>query len=240
MLIDFWATWCPPCQAPMAHNQTMLEKKGEDWKGKVRIVGISIDQGREAVVKHVEDKKWTSIEHFHRSSSDCSAVYGVRGVPCVMLADKEGNIVFKGHPAERPNLEDDLDKLSRGEKLEGKGIVEPQPAGQSEDAPAELTVEDGFKEMDTGLLADEIKQFKEVCSGFQNDEKLPKLAENMPRSFCVIVLQSSYNPATGKTHSKYENYRVLVGAEESVNALNAAFKEKVKGTFEVNEQIRVI
>ena len=23
-LIDFWATWCPPCQGPMAHNQEIL------------------------------------------------------------------------------------------------------------------------------------------------------------------------------------------------------------------------
>lgn len=27
-LLDFWATWCPPCQRPMAHNQEMLEKRG--------------------------------------------------------------------------------------------------------------------------------------------------------------------------------------------------------------------
>ena len=43
ILIDFWATWCPPCQAPMAHNQEMLEHHGERWGDKVRIIGISID-----------------------------------------------------------------------------------------------------------------------------------------------------------------------------------------------------
>ncbi len=43
MLIDFWATWCPPCQAPMAHNQKMLEEHGARWGDKARIIGISID-----------------------------------------------------------------------------------------------------------------------------------------------------------------------------------------------------
>ena len=42
-LVDFWATWCPPCQKPMAHNQEMLEKRATDWGSNVRIIGISID-----------------------------------------------------------------------------------------------------------------------------------------------------------------------------------------------------
>ena len=48
ILLDFWATWCPPCQEPMAHNHEMLEKhKGDDaWKN-IRIVGLSIDDDSE-------------------------------------------------------------------------------------------------------------------------------------------------------------------------------------------------
>jgi len=121
-LLDFWATWCPPCQRPMAHNQEMLEKRGADWGSDVRIIGLSIDQSMEKLAGHVEAKKWTSVEHYHRAGSDASKVYSVSGVPHVMLIDKNGTIVFKGHPAKRPNLEDDLDKLRAGEVLTGEGV----------------------------------------------------------------------------------------------------------------------
>jgi len=74
-LIDFWATWCPPCQRPMAHNQEMLERNAEAWKDKVRIFGVSIDKDIEKLRSHVETNKWASVEHFHRAGSNCSDVY---------------------------------------------------------------------------------------------------------------------------------------------------------------------
>ena len=43
ILLLFWATWGPPAQAPMAHNQKMLEDNKEKWGDKVRIIGLSID-----------------------------------------------------------------------------------------------------------------------------------------------------------------------------------------------------
>jgi thiol-disulfide isomerase/thioredoxin len=73
LLLDFWATWCPPCQKPMAHNQSMLEEHGATWGGKVRLIGLSIDQTAEKVKTHVEDKKWTSVEHYHVRNGKCVA-----------------------------------------------------------------------------------------------------------------------------------------------------------------------
>lgn len=125
-LIDFWATWCPPCQAPMQHNEDMLKKRAADWGDKVKIIGVSIDKEAATVVSHVEKKDWNRPIHYHRASSDCSQVYQVRGVPHVMLIDTNGKIVFKGHPATRPDLEADFDTLLKGEAITGAGTDAPK------------------------------------------------------------------------------------------------------------------
>lgn len=104
----------------------MLEKRAADWGDKVRIIGISIDQTKEAVVKHVDDKKWTSVEHYHRAKSECSKTYSVSGVPHVMLIDTKGNIAFKGHPANREDLEKILMLFSKEKLLPVKDVVQPK------------------------------------------------------------------------------------------------------------------
>ena len=128
-LLDFWATWCPPCQAPMAHNQKMLEEHGGKWGDKLRIIGLSIDNNAETVKSHVESKGWQKIEHFWRSGSTCSKDYGVSGVPHVMLIDTKGKIVFKGHPANRTDLVADFNTLLEGGTISGQGTEPTGGAG---------------------------------------------------------------------------------------------------------------
>ncbi len=100
ILLDFWATWCPPCQKPMQHNQDMLERR-RDWGDRVRLIGLSIDQDPDTVYNHVVKKKWTLVEHYQVNTAGCQAQqeWGVKGVPTVVLVDREGLVVYKGHPA---------------------------------------------------------------------------------------------------------------------------------------------
>ena len=44
--------------------------------------------------------------------------FGVQGVPHVMLIDKQGQVVFKNHPAMRTNLEADINNLLEGKSLD--------------------------------------------------------------------------------------------------------------------------
>jgi len=133
ILYDLWATWCPPCQRPMAHNQEMLESKKDKWGDKVRIVGLSIDNAVPTVKIHVEKNKWTAIEHYHVRNGECTAseTYGSGGVPHVWLVDTKGTIVFMGHPSTR-KLEQDIDDLLEGKTITGEGTGSAASADKEE------------------------------------------------------------------------------------------------------------
>ena len=82
--------------------------------------------------KVVNEKKWNKVEHYFKGASKSDELYGVQGIPHVVLIDKKGTIVYVGHPASR-KLEEDINKLIKGEDLG----IESESKGESASPVAE-------------------------------------------------------------------------------------------------------
>ncbi|WP_430450872.1 TlpA family protein disulfide reductase [Rhodopirellula europaea] len=121
-LLEFWATWCGPCQRPMDElNQIARDKS---WKSgeRVQLISISIDESSELVQKHLQGKNWLATRNLidqQKGDSDQNSVsykgvtarrYCISGVPTAVLIDSSGTIVYRGHPSEL-NLVDMIEQL---------------------------------------------------------------------------------------------------------------------------------
>lgn len=94
VLIDFWASWCPPCRAEMPDLVALY--KANKAKG-FEIVGISLDSNADAWAKGVKDLgiTWTQLSDLKGWQNAGAALYGVNSIPHTVLVDKEGVIVAK-------------------------------------------------------------------------------------------------------------------------------------------------
>lgn len=48
VLVDFWASWCGPCQM----MGPVISKLAEEYEGKIKICKLNIDEGRETAIKY--------------------------------------------------------------------------------------------------------------------------------------------------------------------------------------------
>ncbi len=92
VLVNIWATWCPPCRQEMPSMQRLYEKfRGED----LEILAVSIDaNGREAVDPFMQKIDLT-FPVLLDPKETIKPLYGITGVPESFIVDKEGIVVKK-------------------------------------------------------------------------------------------------------------------------------------------------
>jgi peroxiredoxin len=91
LLINFWATWCPPCQKEIPGFIKVREQVGTE---RFEVIGIAIDDQK--AVRDFVDRQTIPypILHGEREASRISVAYGNKlgGLPYSVLVDRQGVI----------------------------------------------------------------------------------------------------------------------------------------------------
>jgi thiol-disulfide isomerase/thioredoxin len=89
VLVDFWATWCGPCQI----QARILESLHGDFKGKVQFLAANVGED-EATVKSFLQKKPFPYPVLLDPDDEVSSGLGVYALPTLMIVDKKGKILY--------------------------------------------------------------------------------------------------------------------------------------------------
>lgn len=95
VLVEFWATWCPPCRKSIPHLNELYAKY---QKQGFEIIGISNEP--KPVIKKFMETMPMSYHVAIDQGSRYSKPFDVSGIPHAFLVDKTGKIVWEGHPME--------------------------------------------------------------------------------------------------------------------------------------------
>ena len=94
VLLDFWATWCPPCRAELPNVIKTYEAYHQ--KG-FEIIGISLDKDKEKLASFTKEKNMTWPQYFDGLvwENKLAVKYGVNSIPATYLLDGQGTIIGK-------------------------------------------------------------------------------------------------------------------------------------------------
>ena len=91
VVLNFWATWCPPCRLEMP----AMERLYQEFRGKgLEIVAVNFMESREQVRAFAEEQKLT-YPMLLDGKAEIAEQYGVMRLPETVLIGREGEVLAK-------------------------------------------------------------------------------------------------------------------------------------------------
>lgn len=98
VLLNIWATWCPPCREEMPSLDRLNAKRGGPA---FEVVALSIDHKPDLVQPFYREIGIKTLRGYHDPSMRVTSTIGVSGVPATLLIDREGREIGRAlGPAE--------------------------------------------------------------------------------------------------------------------------------------------
>ncbi len=98
VLVDFWATWCPPCRSISPDIRSLYEKYHAQG---FEVVGVSADSDKQALIDYVKTENEPWPQYFDDAGDNkLLESMGVSSFPTLWLVDKNGVVVdndFRRH-----------------------------------------------------------------------------------------------------------------------------------------------
>ncbi|MDE6300106.1 MAG: AhpC/TSA family protein [Muribaculaceae bacterium] len=90
LLVDFWASWCGPCKRQIP----VIKEIAQKYADKLNVLGVAVWDEPDATRRAISDHgiTWPNIIDAQTIPTD---IYGISGIPCIMLIAPDGTIVFR-------------------------------------------------------------------------------------------------------------------------------------------------
>ncbi|MBU4458224.1 MAG: TlpA family protein disulfide reductase [Candidatus Omnitrophica bacterium] len=89
IILNFWATWCPPCRVEIPHFVELYEEHRDDG---LEIIGIALDVNAERIVPDFAKQNGINYTTLIGNKDMTDLYGGIMSIPTTFVIDRNGGI----------------------------------------------------------------------------------------------------------------------------------------------------